>query len=93
MISDQERLWRERSREEQPVYYEYPMRGYEVITLRTDGEVELFQVNDYANKCKIYCVLLSGEAQVSTHYRKEADNSFEEAVREYKERIQSDDYN
>ncbi len=56
MISDQERLWRERSIEKQPVYYDYPKEGFDGVILYEEDGVTLIQINEYAAKRKKYYV-------------------------------------
>ncbi len=80
MISDQERLWRERSIEKQPVYYDYPKEGFDGVILYEEGGVTLIQINEYAAKRKKYYV--SGESGliIATYVRADADAEYQKAI-------------
>jgi hypothetical protein len=88
--TDQQRLWREGTRAPKLAYQsEYPTQGYESLTLANcevgDTAVSLTQVNDYANKKRIYSVHRKvGESEAYWVFDKriEADTHYENIVRE-----------
>ncbi|MMZ45489.1 hypothetical protein D1872_70870 [compost metagenome] len=80
MISNQERLWRERSIEKQPVYYDYPKEGFDCVVLCEKGEVTLVQINEYAVKKKKYYVSGKSGLIIATYDRSEADAEYQKAI-------------
>lgn len=76
-LSDQDRLWYERSPEKQPAApYEYPTDGYEIVELRRGMSATLYQINDYRSRRKLYLVVSDVEIITTTLSRSAADTSF-----------------
>lgn len=79
-ISDQERLWRERSKEREPVFYEYPKTGHQGVVLYKEGSICLVQLNDYEKRIKTYLVLEEDSILIETKVRHEADTVYNQAL-------------
>lgn len=88
--TDQQRLWREGTRAPKLAYqYDYPTQGYESVTLDElevgSTKVTLTQVNDYANRKRLYSVHRKvGEAEAYWIFntRPEADTHYDNIIRE-----------
>ncbi|WP_054955028.1 hypothetical protein [Paenibacillus dakarensis] len=80
---DEHRGWRinPASGEREPVYSDYPTEGFDMALLCKDGDVEFYQVADYANKRRIYSIFVDAEWRLSTSDRSEADAAYEKAKR------------
>lgn len=73
-MSDQDRLWYERSPEKQPIApYVYPTDGYEYVLLRRQDDAALYQINDYRSRRKLYIVLDGANIATATMDRSLAD--------------------
>lgn len=80
---DERRGWRinPASDEKEPVYSDYPTEGFTMVLLYKEGDVEFYQVADYANKRRVYSVFVGAEWRLSTPDRVEADAAYEKAKR------------
>src|SRR5690554_5119613 len=91
--TDQQRLWREGARAQRLSHtYEYPTNGYEDFTLNereiNSTKLRLTQVNDYANKRRLYFVRREiGESESYWKFDKrlEADDFYEKLIKEASE--------
>jgi hypothetical protein len=81
-ISDQERMWRERRKEREPVYYDYPKTGFQGVILYQKGCISLIQLNDYGRREKTYFVFEDDSILIETKIRQEADTAYHQALKE-----------